>query len=41
MCARGDEELVVCTAEDVACVWDNLEVYDSGVVGASNFYEDV
>jgi hypothetical protein len=35
LCARGEEDLVVCTAEDVACVWDDLEVYDSGVVVAS------
>ena len=39
LCAWGDEKLVVSAAEDAACVWFDLEVYDLGVVGASNVYE--
>ena len=41
LCAQGKEELVVELAEDVACVWVDFEVYDFGVVGASNVYEGV
>ena len=28
LCARGEEELVVCAADDAACMWVDLEVYD-------------
>jgi hypothetical protein len=41
LCARGEEELVVCAAEDAACAWVDLEVYDLGVIGASNVDEAV
>ncbi len=33
--------MVVCTTEDVACVWVDLDVDDLGVVGASDVYEGV
>ena len=41
LCARGEEEVVICTTEDASCVWIDLEVHDLGVVGASNVYEGV
>jgi hypothetical protein len=41
LCARSEKELVVCAAEDAACVWVDLEVYDLGMVGASNIDEGV
>ena len=39
LCAWGEEELVICAAEDVACVWVDFEVYELGVVDASNVDE--
>ena len=41
LCARGEEELVTCAAEDAACVWVDLEGCNLGVVGASGADEGV
>ncbi len=41
LCARGEEELVVCAAEKAAYVWVDLEVYALGLVGASDVDECV
>ena len=39
LCARGEEELVICSPEDAACMWVDLKVHDLGMVGASKVYK--
>jgi hypothetical protein len=41
LCARSEEELVICDVEDAACVLVDLEVCDFGVVGSLDVDEGV
>ncbi len=41
LCARGEEESVICAAEDATCLWVDLEMHDLGVVGAADVDDSV